>query len=111
MKGLLQPADLYSGIIQTTGAPTGPGIGASSTIRKGDWKLIYYHENQNFELFNLTEDIGETTNLAEKESEKLREMAGLLADYLRKVEAQMPVFKKTGEPVPYPDQVLNDMED
>lgn len=86
--------------------PTGPGIGASSTIRKGDWKLIYYHENQNFELFNLTEDIGETTNLVEKEPRKLVEMAGLLADYLRKAEAQMPVHKETGEPVKYPDHAL-----
>ncbi len=40
--------------------PTGPGIGASSTIRKGDWKLIYYHSDQSFELFNLKEDIGES---------------------------------------------------
>ena len=92
---------LISALIMSTGCST----------RKGDWKLIYYHENQSFELFNLTEDIGEITNLAEKEPEKLREMAGLLANYLRKVEAQMPVYKETGEPVPYPDQALNDMED
>jgi len=79
-------------------------IGCSN--RKGDRKLIYYNENQSFELFNLTEDIGETTNLAEKEPEKLVEMAGLLADYLRKIETQMPVYKETVEPVKYPDHAL-----
>ena len=45
--------------------PTGPGIGASSTIRKGEWKLIYYHADQIFELFNIPNDIGESTNLAD----------------------------------------------
>lgn len=81
-------------------------ISTGCSTREGEWKLIYYHENQSFELFNLTEDIGKTTNPAEKEPEKLREMAGLLANYLRKVEAQMPVYKETGESVKYPNHAL-----
>lgn len=90
--------------------PAGPGIGASSTVRKGDWKLIYYHAGQNFELFNITEDIGETINLAENEPEKLKELAILLANYLRKADAQMPIKKSTGKPVRYPDQVIGEVE-
>lgn len=86
--------------------PTGPGIGASSTIRKGDWKLIYYHSNQSFELFNVESDIGESINQQFQEPDKLIEMAKELSDYLRDVDAQMPVIKKSGTQVPYPDEIL-----
>ncbi len=86
--------------------PSGPGIGATSTIRKGDWKLIYYHKDQSFELFNLVNDIGETTNLAEKEPEQLKFLAKNLGEYLRSVNAQMPSDKLSGEQVPWPDEVL-----
>jgi arylsulfatase A-like enzyme len=85
--------------------PTGPGIGATSTIRSGDWKLIYYYENQKFELFNIPDDIGELNNLAEDEKEKVKELAAKLGSYLRKVEAQRPSFKATGEVVAWPDEI------
>jgi len=85
--------------------PTGPGIGATSTIRSGDWKLIYYYRDQHFELFNITEDIGEQNNLADNFPEKVNEMAGKLGVYLRSVDAQRPVFKATGQAVPWPDEV------
>lgn len=87
--------------------PTGPGIGASSTIRKGDWKLIYYHTNQNFELFNIPNDIGELTNLADQEAEIRNQLAKVLSDYLRSIDAQMPTFKETGQQVPWPDEALS----
>ena len=50
------------GVFRITGAK-GPRITAANVIRKGDWKLIYYHLNERFELFNINNDIGETTNL------------------------------------------------
>jgi arylsulfatase A-like enzyme len=86
--------------------PTGPGIGASSTIRWGDWKLIYYHENENFELFNLANDIGETHNLVSSHKEKLTELAGKLTDYLISVDAQMPIHKTTGKKVKWPAEAI-----
>ena len=87
--------------------PTGPGIGASSTIRKGNWKLIYYHTDQRFELFNIPNDIGESTNLADIEIETKKQLSIELGEYLRQVDAQMPTLKKTGEKVPYPGEVLD----
>ena len=86
--------------------PSGPGIGASSTIRKGDWKLIYYHLDQHFELFNLASDIGEIYNLSSRNPEKLKELSQALTDYLIHVNAQMPSFKKTGQKIPYPIEAL-----
>lgn len=86
--------------------PTGPGIGPSSTVRKGDWKLIYYHADRRFELFNLAQDIGESSNLADKNQAKVAEMAELLTRYLKSVDAQMPVDKRTGRPVEWPLDAL-----
>lgn len=87
--------------------PSGPGIGAFSVVRKGDWKLIYYHRDLSFELFNIKNDIGETTNLADAEEGQLNMLSKILSDYLKEVEAQMPRNKKTNEVIPYPDQRLS----
>jgi arylsulfatase A-like enzyme len=87
--------------------PTGPGIGASSTIRKGEWKLIYYHANQQFELFNIADDIGELTNLADDRPGIKEALAKELGEYLRNVKAQMPTLKETNQPVPWPDEMIN----
>ena len=81
----------------------GPGIGASSVIRKGDWKLIYYHINEHFELFNIKNDMGETTNLASTEKLKVTSLAAELGNYLRSVDAQMPTNTNTGKLVSWPD--------
>ncbi len=83
--------------------PSGPGIGAASTIRKGDWKYTYYHRDQSEELFNLRDDIGEQKNLAVSLPDKRAEMAQALGQYLKEADAQMPSFKATGQLVPYPD--------
>jgi arylsulfatase A-like enzyme len=87
--------------------PSGPGIGASSSTRVGDWKFIYYYNDGSMELFNIKEDIGERNNLILEKPEKARELAKILSDYLRKVEAQIPSRKDTGEQIAYPDEVLN----
>jgi arylsulfatase A-like enzyme len=84
---------------------TGPGIGATSTIRSGDWKLIYYYHDKSFELFNISQDIGEQNNLAERNPEKVNELSKKLGKYLRSVSAQRPFFKETGQPVPWPDKI------
>ncbi|PIE48717.1 MAG: sulfatase [Flavobacteriales bacterium] len=85
---------------------SGPGIGASSTVRLGDWKLIYFYENQHLELYNIADDIGELNNLAEKKPEKTKELAKVLTDYLKAIDAQIPSDKKTGKQIAYPDEVL-----
>ncbi len=83
---------------------TGPGIGAHSAVRQGDWKLIYYHADRRFELFNLAADIGETDNRVDREAARADALAALLAARLREMGAQMPTDKKTGGSVEWPDQ-------
>ena len=81
-------------------------MGPSSTIRRGNWKLIYYHTDRRFELFNLAADLGETRNLAAREPERVRALADELSAYLRRHHAPMPVVKATGAPVPLPAEAL-----
>jgi arylsulfatase A-like enzyme len=82
--------------------PKGPGIGASSAILLDDWKLIYYHQNQSVELFNLKTDIGEQNNLASKNRAKITKLSRLLGDTLKQSNAQMPSLKDGGARIPYP---------
>ena len=63
-----------------------------SIIRNGDWKLIKrYGGNKEFELFNLKNDISETTDLAASEPAKVRELNEKLVAWLRHTNAKVPV--------------------
>jgi Arylsulfatase A and related enzymes len=84
---------------------SGPGIGPTCTVRKGDWKLIYYYETGKKELFNIPQDIGETRNLADDYPQLVKKLSKDLGRYLRRVGGQRPSFKNTGKPCPWPDEV------
>lgn len=87
------------------GGETGPGIAATCTVRSGDWKLIYFYETGRKELYNIPDDIGETHDLAEEYPDIVRKLSSRLGKYLRKVDAQRPMFKATGQPCPWPDEI------
>ena len=87
--------------------PTGPGIGTTSTVRSGDWKLVYWYKDQKAELFNISEDIGEKHDRAATEPAKVKELSEILGNYLRRVDAQRPVLRKTGDPAPWPDKIVS----
>lgn len=84
---------------------TGPGIGATAVIRDGDWKLIYYYETGEKELFNIREDIGEKVNLLAQYPALVSKLSKELGRYLRSVDAQRPAFKVNGKQCPWPDEV------
>ena len=54
-----------------------PG-GTMQGLRKANWKLAREKSSQPWELYDLSEDIGETTNLAAKLPEKVKELAALV---------------------------------
>lgn len=58
---------------------TGPRMRASS-LRYGDWKLVVQGEGegQKVELFNISDDPTESTNLAKSEGERVEKMLGML---------------------------------
>jgi arylsulfatase A len=64
-----------------------------NAIRQGDWKLLEYFEDNHIELYNLSNDIGEQNNLAEKMPEKAEELRNHLGAWRKAVDAQMPTKK------------------
>lgn len=62
-----------------------------SVVRKGDWKLHQYFENEgDIELFNLAEDIGEENNLADSNPDKVKELLTILKEWQKQVNAPIP---------------------
>jgi len=87
--------------------PSGPGIGTTSTVRLGDWKLIYWYKDGKKELYRLDKDISEEHDLAAVNPKKVAELASTLGSYLRKRGADRPLFISTGKPAPWPDGRLD----
>ncbi len=61
-----------------------------SALRKGDWKLVVYYEDNRQELFNLAEDPGEITDLSTLLPDKTIELKILLDEKLEESDAQFP---------------------
>ena len=61
-----------------------------SIIRSGHWKLIKWWEGPEFELYNLFEDIGETTNLAPERPETVEALNNRLREILEETGAKLP---------------------
>ncbi len=62
----------------------------SSIVRDGDWKLIYYHEDQRMELYNIANDLSENNDLAKSNGDKVAELRTKLDNYLEQTDANMP---------------------
>lgn len=62
----------------------------SAIIRFKDWKLIHYYEDGHDELYNLTDDIGEQTDMASKHPEKVTAMRRRLDAWLVETGARIP---------------------
>lgn len=67
-----------------------------SSIRSGEWKLIYNYEDHSIELYDLKEDLGETKNMAELNPQKKKELYKRLMKWLDDTNAPIPT-----EPNPY----------
>jgi arylsulfatase A-like enzyme len=62
-----------------------------SVIRRGEYKLIHFYENDAWELYNLKEDPAETRNLAGEQPERAAALRRKLEDWLRETGAVIPV--------------------
>ena len=61
-----------------------------SIVRVGKWKLHEYFEKGELELYDLEEDLGETTNLATSQADKAKEMHDLLKEWRKEIGAPVP---------------------
>ena len=62
----------------------------ASAVRAGDYKLIKLYEGDQIELYNLKDDIAETTNLAAGEPELTVRMTKMLDNWLKDTKAKFP---------------------
>lgn len=67
---------------------TNQGGRPAGAVREGNWKLIEHYENGACELYDLTKDIGETTDQAARESARIADLRGKLEKWRREVGAQ-----------------------
>ncbi|RQO74700.1 aryl-sulfate sulfohydrolase [Pedobacter sp. KBW06] len=56
-------------------------------LRKGNWKLHHYFEDNSLQLYNLKDDVGERNNVAEKFPGKTKELLELLKQLDQKTKA------------------------
>ena len=65
-------------------------------VREGDWKFSRYPDRP-AELYNIAEDISESTNLATKYPEKIKEMYKSLFDWEAQLERPLWMLKTVYE--------------
>ena len=61
-----------------------------AAIREGNWKLIEFYHYNNFELYNLENDISEENNLSKTHPNKAKELRKKLNKWQKKMNAKMP---------------------
>ncbi|MFC1737023.1 sulfatase [Candidatus Hydrogenedentota bacterium] len=82
------------------GGPTRP---AGVYVRRGDWKLIRWYltgpdNPEEFELYNLKDDISETKNLAKEMPERVKELNALIDAHLKETGAAVPIPNPAYDP-------------
>ena len=95
--------------------PHAPGVPdwlpPAVAVHSGNWKLIrLFHQGENgahdYLLYNLKDDLGETTNLARQNPEKVVEMDRLIEEHLRDSGAMIPVPNRSFDPSQYrPEEI------
>jgi len=77
--------------LQGSGSPRGPfRTTPAGAVRMGDWKLIEFFEDGVLELYNVVEDVSESTNLAGRMPEKTSQLHDMLLAWRKQVAAPVP---------------------
>lgn len=80
----------------------------TSAMREGNYKLLYFWEDERFELYDLSKDISEKNNLAASNPTKVSQMWTKFQAWLTKTNAPVPVkrYVEPVDPVPIGDEIL-----
>jgi arylsulfatase A len=76
------------------------GSRPGGAVRRGDYKLIQYYEDQRVELFDVKKDISESRNLAKEKPDVVTELAAELDSWRKEVGAKMPEKNPDYKPNP-----------
>jgi arylsulfatase A-like enzyme len=67
------------------------------SLRDGPWKLLANAQLDRFELYNVVDDMGESTNLADRHPERVRQMADEMKRLHEEIQAE---GARSGNPPP-----------
>ena len=83
-----------------------PCVAVIDQIDGTQYKLLYYFEGDAWELFNVSEDIGESTNIVEEQPELAARLAAEIGRWLKQEhptwKPKLPIVKSTGKPAGIP---------
>jgi arylsulfatase A-like enzyme len=82
--------------------PNGDRYEPYTAIREGDWKIIYWYEAKQWELYDLASDLGEERNLLTDKPDVATHMKEQLRMWMKEVDAQRPISKLSGLEVDIP---------
>jgi len=71
--------------------------GPASSVRDGKWKLYYEYTDGSFELYDLSTDLGETTDLAAQKPGLVHQLGEQLITWLDETNAPLATLR-TGQP-------------
>ncbi|MGD9853757.1 MAG: sulfatase-like hydrolase/transferase [Planctomycetaceae bacterium] len=75
------------------------GASPYSAVRARDWRLVEFYEDDRSELYNLADDLSETTDLSAAHPEKKRELLAMLNRWRDDMGAQPPLKNPSFQPV------------
>ncbi len=84
----------------------GPGMEPFSAVRSGHWKLIYFYSGSRYELYDLTNDIGESRDVSLRQAEVASKLSVQLRAALTAASAQMPIDSAYARPFALPARIL-----
>ncbi|MEL7496278.1 MAG: sulfatase [Planctomycetota bacterium] len=76
----------------------------STIVSDGTWKLIWYHEDERSELYQIKQDIGEQTDVAKKHPGQVLRMKAQINAFLEKTDAEMPMRNSNFDEAKYAQQ-------
>lgn len=62
----------------------------ATAYRYGDWKLLYFYEDERYELYNLAEDVSESNNMAELRTDVFQDLKAKMDSTLQAMGAKFP---------------------
>lgn len=65
---------------------------SAGALRSGDWKLIEFYDTNTFELYDLSKDIGETSNLAHQYPQKAEQLRNTLRKWRKSITQGNPIL-------------------
>jgi arylsulfatase A-like enzyme len=73
--------------------------GPESSIRYGKWKLLFFYDRQEWQLYDLSKDIGEHNNVITKFPVQANKLKTQLIAYLKQKKANFPTYIDSGKAI------------